>query len=105
MAKGKDSVIKIVKRYLQKVRNSGIKIEKAYLYGSYAKGKNQKDSDIDIAIVSPDFTGDRFEDALRLKSLRWQIDLRIEPLPIVPEDFTEDNPIVYEILKKGIAVK
>ena len=105
MAKEKNSIIEIVKKYLQKVRSSGIRIEKAYLYGSYAENKHRKDSDIDIAIVSPDFTGDRFEDALRLKSLRWDIDLRIEPMPIVPEDFTKDNPITYEILTKGIAIK
>lgn len=105
MVKEKNSIIEIVKRYLQKVRNAGIRVQKAYLYGSYAEGKNQKDSDIDIAIVSPDFTGDRFEDALRLKSLRWNIDLRIEPMPIVPENFTKDNPITYEILTKGIAIK
>ena len=105
MVKEKDSVIKTVKKYLREVRNSGIRIKKAYLYGSYAGSKSQEDSDIDVAIISPDFSGNRFNDALKLKSLRWKIDLRIEPMPILPEDFTEDNPIVYEILKKGIPVK
>jgi len=39
---------------------------------------------------------------IRLKPLRWNIDLRIEPMPIKLEDFTEDNPLASEILKNGI---
>jgi len=104
MGKVKDSIIEIAKIYLQEVEKSGIRIGKAYLYGSYSRGENRKESDIDIAIISSDFTGDRFQDALRLKKLRWNIDLRIEPMPIKSEDFTEDNPLVNEIIKNGITL-
>lgn len=104
MVKIKDSIIRLVKKYLKEVKKSGIKIQKAYIYGSYASGKETRESDIDIAIISSDFTGDRFKDALKLKALRWKIDLRIEPMPITQEDFTEDNPLVNEILKHGIPI-
>ena len=39
----------------------------AYFYGSHAKGTSHKWSDIDLAIISPDFSEDLFEDRLHLK--------------------------------------
>ena len=81
-----------------------IRIEKVILFGSYAKGESHRDSDIDIAVVSPDFTGDRLEDQLRLMKSRRKVDLRIEPIPFRPEEFTNDNPFVREIMDTGTLV-
>lgn len=36
---------------------SAIKIEAVILYGSHAKGKPNEWSDVDIAVISPDFEG------------------------------------------------
>lgn len=104
MAKVKDTALEIALEYIKKLQEAGIKIDKAYLYGSYAKNRATEDSDIDIAIVSSDLTGDRFEDALFLKRFRMDLDLRIEPLPIRPEDFKEEDPIVSEILSYAIPI-
>lgn len=40
------------------VFNSGIHIERELIFGSYAKGKTGKWSDIDVALVSEGFTRD-----------------------------------------------
>jgi predicted nucleotidyltransferase len=37
-----------------------LKIDKVYLFGSYAKGTPHKDSDIDVAFVVNHFEGDFF---------------------------------------------
>ncbi|MEZ0537221.1 nucleotidyltransferase domain-containing protein [Caldicellulosiruptoraceae bacterium PP1] len=76
----------------------------AYLFGSYVKGTFNEDSDIDIAIVSEQFTGDIIEDTFRLMRFRRDIDLRIEPHPFTPNDFVDDNPLVSEIKKYGIKI-
>jgi predicted nucleotidyltransferase len=34
---------------------SGIRVEAIVLYGSYARGTAYEDSDIDLAVISPDF--------------------------------------------------
>jgi len=49
----REDVITIAKKILELVKTSGIpmEIDKAYLFGSYAKNCPQKDSDIDIALV------------------------------------------------------
>ena len=56
---------------------------KAYLYGSSVRGNFNQDSDIDLAIVSDDFTGDVIDDGLLLMCLRRNIDSRIEPQPFL----------------------
>jgi hypothetical protein len=37
--------------------------------------------------------------------LRREIDLRIEPHPILEEDFNIQNPLAYEIKRTGIEIK
>lgn len=100
-----DSVIDIVKRYIQELKKNNIPIQKAIIFGSYAKGHPKEESDIDVALISPAFTGDRFEDRRRIVPLRRRIDTRIEPIPFRPEDFYKGGNFVDEIKKTGKAVK
>ncbi|PIZ15735.1 nucleotidyltransferase domain-containing protein, partial [Candidatus Desantisbacteria bacterium CG_4_10_14_0_8_um_filter_39_17] len=43
----KKKVIKIIKEFVGAVKKEGIRVDKVILYGSYAKGKEREDSDID----------------------------------------------------------
>jgi len=100
-----DAVIEVVKKYVQELEKNNIPVENVILFGSYAKGIEKECSDIDIALVSPAFTGDRFEDRRRIVPLRRNIDSRIEPIPFTPEDFYNDGNFVDEIKKTGILIK
>jgi len=82
----------------------GVRVEKAVLYGSYAKGKMHVDSDIDVAIISPDFERNRFEEGKLLMQTAWRIDPRIEPVPISSEAFKNNTwvPLIYKLIKNGI---
>ena len=75
-----------------------------YVYGSYAKGTQRADSDIDIAVVADAFTGDTVEDTWHLMKLRRGVDIRIEPHPFLPSDFTEANPAALEVMRTGIRI-
>ena len=50
-----------ITRYLDELRKNNIPVSKAYLFGSYARGTYNRWSDIDIALVSDCFKGDRLE--------------------------------------------
>ena len=104
MAKDIDRVKSIIKKYINTVQKNNILVEKTYLFGSYARGTASEDSDIDIAIISKDFKGDRFYDRRRIVPLRRNIDRRIEPIPYRPNDFTKYDPLVIEILTNGIEI-
>lgn len=80
------------------------RLDAVYLYGSYARGKANEWSDIDVAVVSPDFSPDRFQEQVSLLRLAAGIDDRIEPRPFRPEDFNETDPLASEIGRHGIRV-
>ena len=96
----------IIKNFINDLIVKGIRVEKAVLYGSYATRKVRPDSDIDIAIISPDFGHDRFNEGKLLMQIAWRIDPRIEPIPISSESYKKDTwlPLIYEIRKKGVEV-
>ncbi len=93
-----------VKRFLAALKQRK-KINMAYVYGSQAKGKAKEWSDIDVAIVSSDFSADFFEERLALMRLASQIDDRIEPWPFTPETFISNDPLVNEIKRTGVRVE
>lgn len=93
------------KKFVKEIQKHKIRVLKAYLYGSYAKGSSRQDSDIDIALISPDFSGNRYFDTLKIIPLRRNIDNRIEPVTYKPEDFEESDPLVAEIKTTGMEIK
>lgn len=79
-------------------------ILQAFMFGSFAKGTNHEDSDIDVAVVVKN-APDIIDIQIDMMKLRRRIDLRIEPHPFSVSDFNSDNPVVNEILKSGILIK
>ena len=104
MAVKPDSAIKLIKRYIRELKKNNIPIQKAFIFGSCTKGDPKEESDIDIALVSTAFTGDRFEDRRKIIPFRRKIDSRIEPIPFRPEDFKAGGNFVDEIKKTGKAI-
>jgi predicted nucleotidyltransferase len=102
MAIATDSIIEVVKRYIEELKKNGIKIQEAIIFGSFVKGTAKEWSDIDIALVSHDFTGDRFEDRRRIIPMRRKIDSRIEPISFRPEDFDNGEMFAEEIKRTGV---
>ena len=99
----KAQAINVASKYIDFLKNK-YNIESAILFGSFAKGTNHPDSDIDIAIVLNE-VDDIIDIQIELMKLRRKIDLRIEPHPFNFEDFNLNNPVVDEILKYGINLK
>ena len=95
-------ILKSVEEYIKEV-SKHYNIKEVYLFGSYAKGTNHKDSDIDVAIVI-NSDNNSFDLMVELMMLTQNIDLRIEPHPIKVKDFEEGNPFVQEIIDTGIKV-
>nr|NJM02153.1 nucleotidyltransferase domain-containing protein [Desulfobacula sp.] len=104
MAEIEAIVFQRVQSFLDKLRLKGFQISSAYIFGSYAKGKVDRWSDIDVAVISPQISNDRFEERVRLTELAMSIDDRIEPLPFNLDSFSDDDPFVRQIKAEGVAV-
>ena len=93
---------KTIDKYLQLLNRNNIPIKDAILFGSYAKGNYQEWSDIDIALVSDIFVGDRIDNKDKIRSITLSVSSEIDIMPFSPHDFNLQNPFAKEILKTGI---
>jgi len=99
-----NEVKKIIKNYAQVLRDNGFLFSSIYLFGSYASGKADKNSDIDVAVISK-----KTKDYLNAKMLLWKFaakaDSRIEPTLIDEKDFrTYGTQMACEARKSGIKI-
>ncbi|OGQ04137.1 MAG: hypothetical protein A2W61_08450 [Deltaproteobacteria bacterium RIFCSPLOWO2_01_44_7] len=80
-----------------------IRVEKVFIYGSYAHHKEHDYSDIDVAVVSPDFEGGTERDYLILGRAALKINPLIEAKPYRPTDLDNLSPVEFlsEILRTG----
>lgn len=97
-------VLANVKTFLERLNTAGILVSKAYLFGACLTGRVDEWSDIDVAVISPLISDDRFEERVALTRIASAIDLRIEPLPFNPASFSREDPLVREIIDKGLAL-
>lgn len=99
----KREALAIAEKYISEVRKK-YPVSRALLFGSFAKGNFNEDSDIDVAIVMNNVP-DIIEMQIDLMKVRRNVDLRIEPHPFSLSNFEPSNPMVNDILKYGIEVK
>jgi len=85
MAQATTAIIEAIRRYVRVLEEQGIHVDDAFLFGSFAKGTARDESDIDVALISEAFSGNRFDDRHRIVPLRSAIDSRLEPMPFRPE--------------------
>jgi len=95
--------LKVVKKFITFLKENKFNIQKAYIFGSYAKGSFHEDSDIDLAIIMSNLP-DTFDMQVELMKLRRKFDTRIEPHPFDETDFNTSNPFANEILRTGIQI-
>jgi predicted nucleotidyltransferase len=104
MAQISNILIEKIKLFVKELENEKLRISKVFLFGSYARNQENEWSDIDLAVVSDDFTGNRMIDYDRFVNAILKVDRSFEPIPYKTENFTIDNPFVYEIISTGIRI-
>jgi uncharacterized protein len=104
MAQIPDNILEKIKRYILRLEENKIHIEKAVLFGSYAKETYNEWSDIDLALVSKSFQGIRYNDIEKIRKFKFDIDYSISPLPYTIEDFNDEDLFVKEIKETGINI-
>lgn len=73
----KTEIEQIVSKLIKALTARGIRIDKIILYGSQLPGRKPRiDSDIDLAVVSPDFGKDRFEEGKTLLQIADRLTTR-----------------------------
>lgn len=99
----KSEAIRISKEYLKRVRNANLRFSEAWLFGSFAKGNQHADSDIDI--VLNDDEEHSFDTDVMLMVIRKGEETMIEPHAFSREEFNSGVPIVDQIIKYGVKIE
>lgn len=92
---GKAIIVKELKKFKQSVEKNA-SVSKVILFGSVAEGTANKDSDIDLLIVSPLFSKLNFFQRGKLMYDYWK--------PLLPVDFLCFTPEEFEARKKGVTI-
>jgi len=99
-------ISEIVKQYANDVRNV-MTVDRAVLFGSYAKGTASEQSDIDICFFLPSFHGrsrkDIIYDLLRISDVSYK-GIYFEPIAFPSSEIERGNPFVMEIINTGIEI-
>ena len=97
------NILENVNKFIEEIKKQ-YNVTAIILFGSYAKGTENENSDIDIAVISDDFD-DIYDCMANLMGMTWDIDARIEPHPIKKKDFDEvSDYFIKEIIDTGIKV-
>ena len=96
----KSAVNREIQGFLEALESAGFRVEKAYLFGSMYKGNPHAYSDIDLAVWSPDFSNNYFENMEKTASCK-RLFKRVELHPFRPEEHSGDNPFIAVIENTG----
>ncbi|MBF0460799.1 MAG: nucleotidyltransferase domain-containing protein [Magnetococcales bacterium] len=102
------SIVETVQHYIQVLRDDGIPVDFAVLYGSYARGEATEWSDIDLMVVSPLFEPPkRRADIVRLWHATMHSDIRIEPVGVGSKQWLEDDgiPLIEIVRREGQIIR
>ena len=83
-------------------------IDRAFLFGSYAKGLPYEWSDVDVCFFSDYFEGrDSIDIGMSLLDAAYQYlpEIVIEPHTFSTRELDNDNPFVKEVLRTGRELK
>jgi predicted nucleotidyltransferase len=100
-----EEIGRIVDEFARQLRENHIEYDSLVLFGSYARGDFHKDSDVDIAVISPHFGKNRLFERIKLMKISSKVDARIEPHPVSLKDWQEGwKQIIFEINRTGVKI-
>ncbi|MBM2814969.1 MAG: nucleotidyltransferase protein [Ignavibacteria bacterium] len=99
----KDDAIEITKEFIKQCQKINVVFDRVILFGSLAKDSNNTGADIDLALVSKQFTYDRFDNALMIAPITKNF-LDIDAQTFPTDYFYKGDPFIDEILKTGIDI-
>ena len=103
----KKSILTKVRQYLVRVAEQGIPVDSGVVFGSFARGDQRADSDIDLLVLSPAFDGPKDRGMVdTLWRMAWRVDSRIEPFGVGVHEFqkNDDSPLIGIARREGVVV-
>jgi predicted nucleotidyltransferase len=98
-----ESLIQYIHDYINACNQLGVRFKKVILFGSYARNTQHKWSDVDLALISDDFTSDKIENRKKISRANIKF-VDIEPHTYNATYFEDGDPFTEIIKKTGIEI-
>lgn len=98
----KETVIKIVNEFHQKIVAKGINPSKLILYGSHVTGRIHEDSDIDLVVISDDFKEKDFWERIEIMAdVICELFVPIEAVAMTQEEWEKGDSFITDYARNG----
>jgi predicted nucleotidyltransferase len=103
-------VVEVIHYFSCILEAKGVRINNLILFGSSGTGALRPGSDIDIAVISEDFSGrDIFSRTLLTKDAELdtirKFRIALDILTLTPEELNDRNSLIAPSIRKGIPVR
>lgn len=96
-----NSISGIITCFRKALESRGVKIDRIILYGSWAKGTQREDSDIDLVVISEDFKEKDFWQRINMLSdAIYEVFAPIEARAFTPEEWERGDSFVVDYVKE-----
>lgn len=101
-----DAAVRTVKKFKEALELLNIQVEKLILFGSHAAGTAREDSDIDLVVISPNFSGKSYWERIDiLADAIYETLAPIEATAFTPEEWKSNKSLIVDYARNGILVK
>ena len=82
----REEALELARQLHKKLRAQRIPVHEVILFGSIVAGMQHRGSDIDIAVICDSFRPTRYEENMEIRKARRDLDVRISPFCLHPDD-------------------
>lgn len=98
----KSYTLNIISHFKKILEVKGIKVNKVILYGSWLKGNQREDSDIDLVVISEDFKDKGYWERIDILSdAIYELFEPIEAVAMTPEEWEKGDSVIVDYARDG----
>jgi predicted nucleotidyltransferase len=98
----KKAVVGIIERFVQELQLRGIQPQQVILFGSQAKGSATETSDIDVVVISENFSGrSHWERIEVLADAIYAVYAPVEAVAMTPEEWLAGDSMIVDFARQG----
>ena len=102
---GQDTVLATVKRFKNALESINIRVDQLILFGSHAEGTAREDSDIDLVVISSNFSDKSYWERINiLTDAIYQVFAPIEASAFTPDEWKSEKSLISDYAKNGVLV-
>jgi predicted nucleotidyltransferase len=102
---GQNAVLEIIQRFRQALESINIRVEQVILFGSHAAGNAREDSDIDLIVISPSFSGKNYWERVDLLTEAiYKVFAPIEASAFTPDEWDSETSLMSDYAQNGVFV-